>query len=146
MTINEYQEKALRTASGYRSDSLLLNGVMGLCGESGECIDIVKKAMFQGHTLDREHLAEELGMWRGISQSQRKGSGMIWKASCSGTLTSSRGATPKVSRLSGARTERSDKVRRDGEFWQGVLLLVVGAIYLLGKMWWEYFLVSHIGK
>nr|DAO98431.1 MAG TPA: NTP-PPase-like protein [Caudoviricetes sp.] len=61
MTINEYQEKALRTASGYRSDSLLLNGVMGLCGESGECIDIVKKAMFQGHTLDREHLAEELG-------------------------------------------------------------------------------------
>ena len=34
MTINEYQEKALRTASGYRSDSLLLNGVMGLCGES----------------------------------------------------------------------------------------------------------------
>ena len=62
MTINEYQEKALRTASGYRSDSLLLNGVMGLCGESGECIDIVKKAMFQGHTLDREHLAEELGV------------------------------------------------------------------------------------
>lgn len=61
MTINEFQEKALRTASGYRSDSLLLNGVMGLCGESGECIDIVKKAMFQGHTLDREHLAEELG-------------------------------------------------------------------------------------
>ncbi len=61
MTINEYQEKALRTASGCRSDSLLLNGVMGLCGESGECIDIVKKTMFQGHTLDREHLAEELG-------------------------------------------------------------------------------------
>ena len=61
MTINEYQEKALRTAGGYQGDSLLLNGVMGLCGESGECIDIVKKTMFQGHPLDREHLAEELG-------------------------------------------------------------------------------------
>ena len=71
---------------------------------------------------------------------------MIWKASCSGTLTSSRSATPTDSRLSGARTERSDKVKRDGEFWQGVLLLVVGAIYLFGKLWWEYFLVSHIGK
>nr|DAW34029.1 MAG TPA: hypothetical protein [Caudoviricetes sp.] len=37
-------------------------------------------------------------------------------------------------------------MRRDGEFWQGILLLVVGAIYLFGKLWWEYFLVSHIGK
>lgn len=61
MTINEYQKAAMRTAKGGRSNNLLLNGVMGLCGESGECIDIVKKVVFQGHVLDREHLAEELG-------------------------------------------------------------------------------------
>jgi NTP pyrophosphatase (non-canonical NTP hydrolase) len=39
----------------------LINGVMGLCGESGEAIDIVKKHLAQGHELDREHLIKELG-------------------------------------------------------------------------------------
>ena len=67
MTINQYQKEALRTASGmnYTDNGdvppMLLNGVMGLNGESGECIDILKKALFQGHELDRDHLAEELG-------------------------------------------------------------------------------------
>ena len=40
---------------------VLINGVMGLCGESGEAIDIVKKWLAQGHDLDREKLAKELG-------------------------------------------------------------------------------------
>ena len=57
MTPNEYQTEALRTAG--KPD--ILNGVMGLCGESGECIDLVKKSMFQCHELDKEHLAKELG-------------------------------------------------------------------------------------
>lgn len=38
-----------------------INSVMGLCGESGEAIDIVKKWLAQGHALDKEHLAKELG-------------------------------------------------------------------------------------
>lgn len=64
MTGNEYQKCALRTAGqgDMRSPcNLLTNGVMGLCGESGECIDLVKKWMHQGHDLDAEKLAEELG-------------------------------------------------------------------------------------
>ena len=40
---------------------VLINSVMGLCGESGEAIDIVKKWLAQGHELDRERLAKELG-------------------------------------------------------------------------------------
>lgn len=40
---------------------VLINGVMGLCGESGEAIDIVKKWLMQGHELDKEHLVRELG-------------------------------------------------------------------------------------
>ena len=40
---------------------VLINSVMGLCGESGECIDIVKKWLAQGHALDKEKLAKELG-------------------------------------------------------------------------------------
>ena len=62
MTINQYQQEALRTA--YNMDSklpLYLNGVMGLAGESGECVDMIKKHLFQGHPMDIEHLAKELG-------------------------------------------------------------------------------------
>lgn len=55
-----YQEEAMRTAEGMYGD-LLQNGVMGLCGEAGECVDLVKKYLFQGHELDKEHLAKELG-------------------------------------------------------------------------------------
>ena len=39
----------------------LINGVMGLCGGSGEAIDIVKKWLMQGHELDKKHLVRELG-------------------------------------------------------------------------------------
>lgn len=36
MTINEYQKEALRTASGMSKEyPLILNGVLGLGGESG---------------------------------------------------------------------------------------------------------------
>lgn len=62
MTINEYQELALRTLNPELSPKdVLINGVMGLCGESGEAIDIVKKHLAQGHPLDTESLAKELG-------------------------------------------------------------------------------------
>lgn len=64
MTINEYQELALRTETNVVDDDFylrLLQGLMGLSGESGECLDLFKKHIFQGHDLDREHLAKELG-------------------------------------------------------------------------------------
>lgn len=62
MTINEYQQLAMRTLNPDLSQKeILINGVMGLCGESGEAIDLVKKHLAQGHELDKEHLAKELG-------------------------------------------------------------------------------------
>ena len=62
MTINEYQKLAMRTLNPQlNKKDVLINGVMGLCGESGEAIDIVKKHLAQGHELDREHLIKELG-------------------------------------------------------------------------------------
>lgn len=62
MTINEYQKLAMTTLNPALSEKeVLLNGVMGLCGESGETIDLVKKWMMQGHELDKAHLAKELG-------------------------------------------------------------------------------------
>jgi NTP pyrophosphatase (non-canonical NTP hydrolase) len=68
MNVDTYQQEALRTERGVdrRPDidyntARLLNGLMGLNGEAGEAIDILKKHLFQGHTLDKYHLAKELG-------------------------------------------------------------------------------------
>ena len=62
MTPNEYQKEALRTASGMSKEyPRILNGLMGLNGEAGECIDILKKHLYQGHSFDSEHMAKELG-------------------------------------------------------------------------------------
>ena len=62
MTINEYQALAMRTLNPALDEKdVLINGVMGLCGESGEAIDIVKKHLSQGHALDRDALIGELG-------------------------------------------------------------------------------------
>ena len=59
---DEYQENALRTKNPELSNiEQLQNGLMGLNGEAGEAIDILKKHLFQGHHLDKEHIAKELG-------------------------------------------------------------------------------------
>lgn len=59
---NEYQELAKRTMDRKLSKKALLEeGLMGLNGEAGEAIDILKKHKFHGHELDSEHLASELG-------------------------------------------------------------------------------------
>ena len=59
---NEYQKLAMTTLNPALSkQDVLINGVMGLCGESGEAIDLVKKHLHQGHPLDREKLIKELG-------------------------------------------------------------------------------------
>ena len=62
MEINEYQKLAMRTLNPeIDKKELILNASMGLCGESGEVIDLVKKHLFQGHDLDDERLIKELG-------------------------------------------------------------------------------------
>ncbi len=62
MTINEYQKLAMVTKNPELSGrELLINSVMGLCGESGEVIDLVKKHVSHGHPLNREKLIDELG-------------------------------------------------------------------------------------
>ena len=62
MEINEYQKLAMRTLNPeIDKKELILNASMGLCGESGEVIDLVKKHLFQEHDLDDEKLIKELG-------------------------------------------------------------------------------------
>ena len=77
MTINEYQEEAMKLELGMERSMTetrtrmeksmnelyprLFNGLIGLNGEAGEAIDLLKKHIFQGHDLDKEHMAKELG-------------------------------------------------------------------------------------
>ena len=67
MTLNEYQQMAMRTSPRDGHDKID-NGVLGLIGETGEIIDVYKKFLYQssiGTQLPREKIAEELGdvMW-----------------------------------------------------------------------------------
>lgn len=59
--MNEYQVKAAATFAEGSFEDRILNSVLGLAGEAGEVVDIVKKWKFQGHALEREKLIEEAG-------------------------------------------------------------------------------------
>jgi len=67
MTNEQYTELALRTAPHVtdihiepRNEYLLL-GVIGLAGEAGELLELVKKHIFHGHPLDPQKVLKELG-------------------------------------------------------------------------------------
>ena len=93
MTGHEYQKLAMRTNDGKATNRVIqsiltcnmeyphrqnfvrkeytidiggvLNGCLGLSGESGETLDIIKKFVFHEKELDKEHLKKEIGdvMW-----------------------------------------------------------------------------------
>ena len=66
MTPNEYQRLAMTTLNpSLEKKDILINGVMGLCGEAGEAIDIVKKHLAQGHELDLSliHICRGIKGW-----------------------------------------------------------------------------------
>ena len=51
MTINEYQQRAMATLNPKLTErDVLINSVMGLCGESGEAIDIGQKYLAEAAT------------------------------------------------------------------------------------------------
>lgn len=59
--LDRYQNDALRTAGDSKGSERLLMGALGIAGEGGEVADHIKKYRFQGHNLDAEKLAYELG-------------------------------------------------------------------------------------
>ena len=62
MTMNEYQQLAQRTYNiTDKVEDKIENGCMGLNGEAGECIDLLKKYLYQDHELDKDRMIEELG-------------------------------------------------------------------------------------
>ena len=82
MTGNDYQKLAMRTNDGKSTDRLrffcdainnhgakdigdVVNACLGLAGETGETVDIIKKWIFHDSDMDYDHLKKEIGdvMW-----------------------------------------------------------------------------------
>lgn len=64
MRANEYQRATRRTVPekvAADKREMLINGALGLCGEAGEVADLIKKHLYQGHTLNHDKVIEELG-------------------------------------------------------------------------------------
>jgi hypothetical protein len=62
MDYKEYREMVIKTEVGSLTKyPRVMHAIMGMNGEAGECVDILKKTMFQGHEFDVEHLLNELG-------------------------------------------------------------------------------------
>ena len=62
MNMSEYQRKAMRTKGNYATtEEQILNASLGLAGEVGECVDLIKRVVFHGHKLDKEYIKKELG-------------------------------------------------------------------------------------
>lgn len=62
MTLAEFQREAARTsAAPFPERERLLVQTLGLCGESGEVADLVKKHAWHGASLDKAVMVDELG-------------------------------------------------------------------------------------
>ena len=61
MTLNQFQKKCVAAETPYltRGDEALIS-LMGMNGAAGKCIDIYKKALYDGQELDREQFIEQL--------------------------------------------------------------------------------------
>ena len=61
MKDQEYVAEVLRTCAASGSDERAVLGAMGLAGEAGEVVDLLKKWRFQGHAVAMNTLQDELG-------------------------------------------------------------------------------------
>ncbi|MBU8576393.1 nucleoside triphosphate pyrophosphohydrolase family protein [Bacillus pumilus] len=74
MNIEKFQELSKRTMPNQVPTSLsggnveqllatssLTNYALGLSGEAGEVVDLIKKHVFHGHSLDKDKIVKELG-------------------------------------------------------------------------------------
>jgi len=73
--LREYQRQVLNGAFVGEGHDLIVHMVLGLVGEAGEVADLVKKSQYEGRTLDRERVVEELGdvLWYLASLAGRLG-------------------------------------------------------------------------
>lgn len=64
-TLNDYQIATGRTDNHTEKERAITNLALGIAGEAGEIVDIVKKVIYHGHPMDSDKMRDELGdqMW-----------------------------------------------------------------------------------
>lgn len=131
MTFHEYQKLAARTltASDGRSPELhLAIMALGLAGEAGEVVEMVKKHVGHGHELDREKLAKELG-------------DVLWYIAAVATITgldgndiAERNIAKLRARYPDGFSHEASKARAEGIRKQKPVLRVGATVVLEGRM------------
>lgn len=61
MTFHDFQELSKRTIPNESRKNVLSNYSMGIAGEAGEVVDLFKKHLHHGHTLDELEVLNEIG-------------------------------------------------------------------------------------
>lgn len=61
MDFAEYAGEVHRTCSVEGQSELLTLSALGIAGEAGEVVDLLKKVLYHGHELDKPHLCKEIG-------------------------------------------------------------------------------------
>ncbi len=62
MRLEDYQHSVSRTMNKQAPErEALSNYSMGLAGETGEVLEVLKKAIYHGHALDMDNIEKELG-------------------------------------------------------------------------------------
>lgn len=61
MTFKEYQTKARQTAIYPKTEPNWIYPMLGLCGETGEIAEKLKKVIRDGNPVDKDALKKELG-------------------------------------------------------------------------------------
>lgn len=61
MNFRDYQMLSKRTMPKEKEELVKANYALGLAGESGEVVDLIKKYVFHGHVEDRFDVEKELG-------------------------------------------------------------------------------------
>ena len=61
MDIAEYTKEVRRTCSIQNEKELLTLTALGIAGEAGEVVDIVKKVLYHAHELEISSLSKEVG-------------------------------------------------------------------------------------
>lgn len=62
MTFEEYQVQCARTMNtSIEKDERLKWNALGIAGESGELVDVIKKVVYHDHELNKEKIESEIG-------------------------------------------------------------------------------------
>ena len=97
----------------------MIHAILGICGESGELLDAVKKHVIYGKPLDRENLIEELGDIEFYMQHLRAISGVTRDETLAANMAKLAKRYPDYEYTDAKAKERADKSDDGWIEWRG---------------------------